>query len=342
MKTRYRGWLAVVLLIVPPGVACSAPPSYIGPSTDAGPGTSVTTACTSLATAECTELASCSNVLLETRYGTLATCQTRLEANCVTALMAPSSGNSADQVQACAVAYSTWSCSDYLGNVNVPAACAQRTGALANGLECVFPAQCMSGFCALSPNAACGTCATAPMPGDSCAGLSSCGQRLVCLEPSKVCGTLGTLAASCSTNEPCGAHLSCIGSNSAKGVLGKCETSVAAVGAKCDPTLVTGPGCDYDADLTCNAQSKTCQPLAISPGGGPCGSVDHQFATCLASGECSTTAVGDTGTCTPAAADGEACSATTAGPACVPPARCILTSSGSSGICQEDSIATCK
>jgi hypothetical protein len=339
MTTR-RGWATLVLL----GMACSTPPSNIGPATadasgDSGP--SPMKACTDLATAECSELESCSNVLMQTRFGSLSTCQTRLSVSCISALGAPSTGNTAHDAEACAQAYPSWSCSDYLANINLPAACAQPTGTLANGSACAFAAQCSTGFCAIPPNAPCGTCAPLPSLGDSCANLSSCGERLVCLPLSKVCGTFGELGAVCGKDTPCGAHLSCVGANNAKGTLGTCQASQGVAGAPCDPGLVKGPGCDYDGNLTCNSQSKTCDPLTVSGPGGGCDFQSGQFATCAAGGTCTTMEAGAAGTCVAAAADGQSCSPTGHGPTCLSPARCIVTSAGATtGTCQLDS-ATC-
>jgi hypothetical protein len=339
-----RGWVACVFL----GLGCSAPPSFIGPATkDANAGedanASASTACTNLATAECAELESCSDVLLQTRYGSVATCESRLKESCERSLEAPSTGNSPQKAEACAQAYPTWSCLDYLGNTNLPSSCEQPTGALANGSACAFAAQCTTGFCAIAPQAACGTCAPLPQTGETCANLSSCGPHLQCLPVSKVCGTLGLSGARCSKGAPCGAHLSCVGADSATSTAGTCQASATVAGSRCDPALVKGPGCDFDGALVCNAQSKTCEPLTISAGGGPCDADDHQFATCAASGTCSTSEAGATGTCTSAAADSEACTTSGDGPGCLAPARCITTSSSATtGTCQDDGSTSCK
>ncbi len=326
-------------------VACSTPPSYVPPASEAGTdaGPSTMSACTALATAACTKLEACSNLSLVTRYGSLATCETRLAASCTVALRAPSTGNSADRAQACADAYPSWNCGDYLDDDNVPMACTQPTGKLANGATCAFSAQCSTAFCAIPPSAACGTCAAPPRDGDSCANLSTCGQGLVCFAASKVCGTLGATGASCSKNAPCQAHLSCIGANSAKGILGTCQASAAVSGVACEPDLAKGPGCDYQAGLTCNAKSKTCESVTTSTAGGPCDLDNDQFAACAASGTCSASEAGAMGTCRAAAADGAACTTTSAGPACIPPARCVVATSGStSGTCQVAAAAACK
>jgi hypothetical protein len=337
---RHHGWASFVILTV----ACTAPPGFEPPN-DGGPtpdASAIMAACTALATANCAKLESCSSVLLQVRYGSVETCQTRFSESCATGLEAPSTGNNSNRVEACVQAYSAWSCADYLGTVT-PSACAQVSGALPNGAPCAFPAQCSTGFCGVSPNTACGTCATPPKIGDSCADLTSCGPGLVCFQGSKVCGTFATLGDTCSDDAPCAAHLSCIGASSAKGTLGKCQASVAVAGAACDPTLLTGPGCDYDRSLTCNSQSRECAPLTISPAAGPCDSNNHQFAACAASGTCSTTQVDATGVCVAAAADGKACTTSGMGPVCLPPARCIVTSGGSeSGTCQMNDSTACK
>jgi len=337
-----HGWATFVLL----GVGCSTPPSFIGPlepdaSADAGP--SAMTACANLAVAECAELETCSSVVMKLRYGTVTMCQARLTTSCARSLDAPSTGNTAKKVQACAEAYPTWACSDFLGNINLPAACAQPAGDVANGAACAFSAQCTTGFCAIAPHTACGTCGLPPKLGDSCASLSTCGQRLICLTSNRVCGTFGVLGAACSKDAPCGAHLSCVGADAAKGSPGTCQSSAGLAGAACDPTLVKGPGCDFDGGLVCNSLSKTCDTLAISAAGGACDFASHQIASCLASGACSTSEGGATGMCLSAAADGQTCSTTSAGPGCMPPARCVVTSDAStSGTCEDDGTTACK
>jgi hypothetical protein len=303
----------------------------------------ITATCANVAMAECAKLETCSPLLMQTRYGSVSTCQTRLSATCANALDAPSTGNSPAQLDACLKVYGTWSCTDYIDNVNAPAACAQQKGKLASGAACAFPAQCETGFCAIRPHAVCGTCADAPKVGDSCADLTTCGEGLLCIASSKSCATLGTVGETCDADSPCGAHLSCIGANAAKATVGKCQTSVAKKGATCDPTNQTGPGCDFDAGFVCNSMSKECEPITVSPAGGPCDSDDHQFAVCSASGSCSASEAGALGTCTAAAVDGKACTTAAKGPGCLVPARCILTTDGgTTGTCQVEETPMCK
>jgi hypothetical protein len=120
-------------------------------------------------------------------------------------------------------------------------------------------------------------------------------------------------------------------------------SSVTVAGGACDPTAATGPGCDFDESLVCNGKSKQCEALVVSPPGGVCDISNAQFSTCVASGTCSTDEAGVTGSCIAAAVDGAECSASGAGPACVPPSRCVVTSDGATtGTCQPDGTATCK
>jgi hypothetical protein len=349
MITCYRGWtgiarIASIALLGLLGVACSTPPSFVGPadaSTEAGP--SNMKACSDLATAECSKLEGCSSTIMEIRYGSVATCEARQLAICMNALAAPSTGNTASKTEACVEAYASWACTDYFNNVNSPAACAQPTGDIALGQACNFPAQCVTGFCAVPPNAACGTCAAAPSPDDSCANLTSCGPGLLCLSSARVCGTYGVANATCSAAAPCGAHLSCIGAEATKGIPGRCEPSTPLIGGACDPTFVKGPGCDYDDGLVCNSKSRHCERLTVSPAHGPCDSNDSQYAACSTSGICTTTLPAATGVCVPAAPDGKGCSTASTGPGCLAPARCILSSGSSiSGTCQVDTGTNCK
>ena len=338
MGMRFPGWGVLFLC-----VACGAPPGYLGPAGDAGADSSpsVSSACSALAAAECAELSGCASVLLETRYGSLETCKTRLADSCSLALAAPETGNTAAQVNTCAKVYPSWSCSDYLANTNLPSACVQPTGSLGDSEACSFAAQCKTGFCATPPHGSCGTCAALPKAGDSCENLASCGQRLFCLPASQVCGTYGTAGSACSKSAPCGAHLSCVGASATTGALGECKASAIVAGSICDPTLLHGTGCDYDSALTCNGATRTCAPLVVSSGGGPCDVNEHQFTACAASGLCTTTEAGAEGTCTSAAADGERCDTSGAGPACVPPARCIVSGAGTMGTCKEDGASSC-
>jgi hypothetical protein len=354
MIERYLGWSAFVLF----GVACGSGSVSTSAGSDGGTdggrsgdssqgsgldGMAVMASCAAEAMAECAKLESCSTLLMQTRYGSVDTCNTRLTATCLNALEAPSTGATPKAAEACSKAFESWACDDYLSNISPPSACIQKTGTRANGAACAFPAQCTTGFCALSPRSDCGVCAALPKAGDSCADLTSCGQGLVCFSTAKVCGTYGTSGASCGTDSPCGPHLSCIGADTKTGAKGECAASVSVVGTACDPKLETGPGCDYDGGLTCNTESKQCEPIVVSSGTGPCDFDNHQYAVCSASGTCTTSEAGVTGMCVPAAADGKVCSIATGGQTCLLPSRCIVsTDGGTSGICQVEAAPSCK
>jgi hypothetical protein len=116
---------------------------------------------------------------------------------------------------------------------------------------------------------------------------------------------------------------------------------VSQAGAACDPAAKTGPACSRDQGLTCNSQSKQCATIPVVPGGQPCDDVNNQAQLCSASGQCSQTAGGQTGTCTAAADDGSACD-TQSGPPCRSGARCITTGSGTAGTCQLSTASACQ
>lgn len=300
-----------------------------------------TQACMDRATAECALISKCRPSAIQTNYGTVAACVLGVQTNCENALSAPSNGNTATATEACANAYPTWSCADFENNVNIPTACKQQTGTLASTASCAFPGQCESGFCAIPPNTQCGVCADPPMAGASCANLTTCGPGLVCAATTKICTTYVASGGGCGTGAPCGYQLSCVGAVAKTMTQGTCQAAVETVGAACDSTLTTGPGCDLGAGLTCNTTSETCAKASIAATGKPCGTVDDQQALCSAGGACTATS-GTAGTCIAAAADGEACD-DDGGTGCLSPERCISSEDGgASGKCEFASAATCK
>jgi hypothetical protein len=354
MSTRPIAFLALALA----GLACGGSSSNNTPgdggtksdgsmNKDSSMGPTAMEACMARTTAQCALVAKCSPYDLAIHYGTQDGCVQALTPNCIDSLSAPSSGATPTTAEACAMAYSSWSCEDFENNVNPPAACAQKTGSLASGAACGFPAQCQSGFCAIPPNALCGTCATQPSAGDSCANLTTCGTGLTCDGKSSTCVAYGAMGAQCSADAPCGYLLSCVGANAKMGIMGTCQTAVQMVGAACEPKAATSAACAFALGLTCNSTSKTCQMATFSGSGGACGFVDDQEAYCSLGGVCSA-AAGKAGTCTAAAATGGACGGST-GVGCMTPARCIGSSSGGdagdagvSGTCQLDNASSCK
>lgn len=333
MIKRTSTWLAVAFI----AVACSSSSTNTMPEggTDGGGkdaggdarqeggAPSITQACADYATALCDRYKACSNVYIRTHYaisdGGMSDCETRTAEICVNALMAPSTGNSAESTEACAKALPMWECHGFLDNANPPAACASRTGSLAMGATCEFPAQCETGFCAIAPNAACGTCQPAPKFGDSCANLTNCGQGLACDPATNVCRDLRPAGAQCDRAFPCSTGLSCVGASmTAKG---KCEREEFKLGATCDPTLTTGPGCALNAGLTCNQATKKCEKINFSGPGEPCGRFKYQLQLCEGSTNCNTQ-YPMTGKCVNPNPDNGLC-LFNGGAGCDFPARCV-------------------
>jgi hypothetical protein len=296
-------------------------------------------ACTDLAQALCMKRASCTNGAGITRAnGDMSTCVSREELTCTTTLAAPDTGNSPALVEKCVADYAAYSCTDFL-NGNPPADCAPA-GSRAVGDPCTFNGQCTTAFCGRAKNANCGVCALAPAPGDSCAS-SSCGHNQACTAASMVCAVYGTAGSACGTDAPCGAQLNCAGANATG--MNTCMTPVMTGGAACGAGTA---GCDPTVGLYCGgvAGNKSCMQIAYVGDGAPCGlQPDGARAACKA-GLCYTAArvagEGEVGTCKAYAPDGAPCDATL-GPACMPPARCITTGTGTAGTCSVPDATTC-
>jgi hypothetical protein len=316
-------------------VACS------GSSRPSSGGVSVAQSCADNAHQRCARLQSCSATDMQLRYGTERACETRETANCTAGLTAPMNGNTPAAVEACASAYAAWACEDYLDNQNVPQPCQQQLGPVVNGGSCAVSGQCESGFCAVAPGSACGTCAGVPKVGASCARLTSCGPGQTCTSDTATCVPFGVRGSACGKGAVCGVGLSCVGAESATSTPGVCLPAGEQVGAACDPQEHTAAGCDRNAGLVCNSSSKTCRPVFIASVGQPCGNdVDDQPVYCQAEGVCQGATGTRPGTCVAAADDGAACD-TVSGPGCVIPARCIG-DGGTSGTCQYSSAQTCR
>ena len=202
--------------------------------------------------------------------------------------------------------------------------------------------KCASGFCAIAPQSACGTCQAQPTAGDSCAELTTCGQGLACYKGT--CVSYTTMPDQpCSATQPCGALLQCVIAKDADG--GVCKTTRETVDAACDPTLTTAAGCNQDLGYYCAPKSAgppiadTCQLIATTSAGMPCGRVSGVTTVC-AQGTCVKQA-GDAGSlCVARAADNGSCNTIT-GPDCLAPARCTgtLLDGGTSGKCTLPNVA---
>lgn len=282
--------------------------------------------CAELAQATCTLMQKCEPNSIQVVYGGEAACESRVNAECQISLAAPMTGATVARKEACAQAFATYSCSDYLNKTNIPAACAQVTGAVPSGGACAFAGQCQSGFCAIVPGSACGKCAAPPVRGDSCAQLTSCGQSLICTSDTLVCTTYVAKGNACGMGQPCAPGLSCVAPGGV-GTAGVCQIAGATVGTKCDGYSKTAPGCDFRLGFYCNGMSK-CAQTTYAAGGQSCGydSTTGIYVGC-ASGSC-TASSGETGTCVARAPDNGACTvpdggANTPNAGCIPPARCI-------------------
>jgi hypothetical protein len=275
------------------------------------------------------------------RYASQSACESREAADCTSALAASLNGNTPDAVEGCAGAYAGWDCADYLGDENIPTACRQQLGPVANGGGCAVDGQCQSGFCATAPGAPCGACAAPPKAGGSCAELTSCGPGLVCTQDTFACVAPGVRGSACGKGAVCGAGLSCVGASPATEKPGTCAPAGEHAGAPCDPTLAKGTGCDRDAGLVCSATSHVCEPLVVAAIGQACGGdVGGQPVDCEAEGICVGAMAAKPGTCKAAAADGAPCDAVH-GPGCELPARCIGRGGTTSGTCQYSGAQSC-
>jgi hypothetical protein len=300
---------------------------------------STTQACADLAKARCAKRMSCSDGAAITRdYGDMNTCLTREQLSCTIGVAAPSTGITADAIEACVAAYPGFACADFFSNL-VPSACV-RIGPRAAGAACAIGAQCASSYCANAKTSGCGTCGDGAAAGQSCA-TTACARGLNCVSRTQVCQPPGTGGAACDPNStPCGLGLSCQGTGTAR----TCTTAVGTAGAMCGGTI---GGCDGSKGLTCGgaAGAKTCVAIPFAANGMPCGTLtDGSFAGCAAGGECFTATgpalVSEMGTCKTAAADGMPCDIAL-GPPCLQPARCITSGGGTAGVCTVPSGATC-
>jgi hypothetical protein len=348
------GFAASVLVIAGVAIGASACGSSSSKGSDGGNpgssdgGTSADQACKDSAHATCDKMESCAPNNLKAAYGDVSTCETRLKAQCLDGLSAPSTGNTAKKTEACAQAFADFACTDYRDKANTPVPCLPTHGSVADGEPCQYGPQCQSGFCAIVPGDACGKCASAPRQGDSCAQLTSCGSQWTCTSDTFVCASPLPLGQACGAGQPCGAGLSCVAPGGA-GTAGKCMSAGTSEGMACDRSEKTGPGCDNALGLYCNAKTKQCASTTYAGDGEACGydSSNGTQVNCM-SGECvgANAAKMQLGTCAARAKDNGACTVPDAGASapssgCIPTARCVA-SSGTMGTCRAPAAASCK
>ncbi len=162
-------------------------------------------------------------------------------------------------------------------------ACAAVPGALADGAACGDDSQCQSTFCARASTSLCGTCSPKSTEGGPCED-GACSSGLSC---------------------PTGA-----------------STCIKPVPGEVGDACTYQEQCDLAEGIVCDtAASKECIQVSVASGTGEaCGLTMTGFVLCRASGACSGIFGG---TCSAAAADGAACSASDTGPKCLSPARCV-------------------
>jgi hypothetical protein len=262
-------------------------------------------ACAAYADANVATLARCSPLLVQMLYGTEMVARQRLKLLCRYAELAGSKFPPRP-VQSCLDATRALSCDDFFDN-RIPLAC-QSPGDYLAGTRCISGDQCQTGFCDLTtPDGACGRCATLPGVGEPCRQGRFCRPGLLC-SLRGACATPGNENDACSDQQPCRLFLTCFG--------GTCIRKQAP-GAACNGRV----DCDEANGSFCNTNISQCIRFTA---GTSCGIGQNGAAAfCQAAGTCDST----TGTCSPAATDGAACSDDT-GPLCMVPASCT------GGICR--------
>ncbi len=300
-------------------VAACSPPNIANSSAAA--------ACADFAYAHCSRVDACSTIAIALRYPDLATCRALFTTNCVNAINAPSSMTPAS-VESCSTATTSpsWSCNDFLYGQNAPPQCTLQAGTRVTGAACAFSTQCQTRYCSIPRGSACGTCGALPAPGDSCANLTTCGFAQTCDAATQQCIVFSQSGGACSATQPCGVSFGCDATQT-------CQPQASTPNATC---AVPGPGCNLYAGLTCNTASATCVTLQFGAPGDACGLVSNQYVPCGHGGVC----VG--GVCVASAVPTQACDIA-AGPFCVPPSECVVTTdAGTSGTCQFAGATDCK
>jgi hypothetical protein len=297
--------------------------------------------CSSYANAFCGLYQSCSNGF-ETafQFGDLATCVSGYQTVCLNRLAAPNSALTASQTQACATALPDESCENLYATDNT-APCLPAQGPGAAGAACSIDAQCQSAYCAIPRNAVCGTCGPVPSVGTDCSDLLACGPGLICLRASQTCASPVGDGGACTVEADCEFGFSCL---SGDGGLQVCAPAAGA-GQPCDYHNLTGPGCSNREGLYCKKETVdggSCTPFGLADAGEECGEVLGQpFTDCTRGGLCQKSEPdAGLGTCLAAATVGQPCDID-AGPPCLLLARCVLTGSGTAGVCTEPAPANC-
>jgi hypothetical protein len=295
----------------------------------AGGGVSAKTACGDFAKAKCTRIGMCSGGFqIVSNYGDEQTCEFRTEQACEAALLSPDNGETGEDVEACTAAIANQSCIDLFDN-KPPDACAPMKGARAENDGCGTPWQCKTAWCELDRFSTCGSCSQVPLTGSQCLDDTECGVGLVCFK--SFCEAPGKVNDACDHKaKPCLAGLSCVGATDM--TAGTCQKAGQSKGADCDPTGMTGAGCNDSLGLYCHPALKKCERLLLVDAGQPCGVVKNHAVQCKDAGKCQIPAMMNMGTCQAAAGDTQPCNVMT-GPGCQPPAKCVTDGQSPDGTC---------
>jgi len=208
-----------------------------------------TAACASLAHALCARGQDCAPFATGLVFGSLATCEARLQLDCLTRFTPGSSATPAD-TSSCADSLASQPCTAFARG-DLGTACAPRPGSFLTGATCLDDRQCDSAFCARAPDAACGVCAAPTAAGSPCVR-GACSAGTVCPK--------GTSTSTCIVPEP------------------------GPIGAAC----TASEQCDVGNGVGCNPLTGRCIRLALAASG-TCGLdlATSTYSACGASGNCS-------------------------------------------------------
>lgn len=323
-----------------------------------GAGPTAEQACADLAKATCAKRDACSSGFQISRlFGDLGTCEARTAALCVANLGAVGTGQTPTKIEACVAAYADFACVDFFDSAP-PEACVPPAGEGATGAPCTTSSQCASTFCDATANVICGSCQPLPVAGASCAVQADCGRDLGCARlataAAGVCAPWVEQGGACLAGaKPCKAGLSCVAEDLMTSTSGTCQPAGAAIGAACDGSRKTMPGCDNNLGLVCIPAMKgsavgTCQAIQIVVAGATCGDIGSKpitgFSVCGGSALCTKVMASDpTGTCVAPAADGAPCDIDpTKGPPCLAPSKCVIKDAmGTAGTCSAPEVGAC-
>jgi len=271
--------------------------------------------CADNASAYCTHLQTCAPFLVTALYGDELTCVSRQMPQCLDALVAPDTGLTANELEACVMAQTALDCATLLYGKPGPTAC-HATGQIAVDGACRYDAQCGTGYCRLAVGASCGNCAALGSAGAPCTSFSDCQGSLMCAG-SGLCELPSSIAGPCSSTQPCARGISCIKS--------ACVTP-GGLGSTCS-IQNGGSDCDYDQGAYCDPSTSTCEAYSVVQSGAPCGGTPP--TACFADGTCFQ------GACVGAVQDGATCNPQS-GLNCLPPSSCTA------GTCSFFSAMQCK